>query len=622
MFSVYIAQKSNNPAVLSAYTPLHHPNMFSLGYVCIAPVLTEALNSAGSFEFSVAPDHPLYSNLHPRLTYVSVRKDNTEIWRGRVERVSRNFNNVKKVSCEGELSYLCDSIQQPFLFRGTVSSLFEFLLGNHNESPLGVNNDERRIVAGGVNVQSDFAVDILTTNAQNTFDCIRSLLLNVYGGCLRTRKSGNLVYLDYVDLDKLNESEIGQQIKFGENLIHFDELLEGSDIVTWLYPLGASKAHPPVLYKRNGSSNYFYRVTSDVTSGGKYLLVANGAAMNTTPINATERLSSTMLNSDVAEFGRNSNGEFVRIIETSILSSCMWTISQTTTPKDKVSLSGGGTSITGNNIDVQISGVAGGSSVGSIGGTQVQVTTDTSSAAISTTANDAWAISISVSGTTRYLAASGQNSDIAPLFTTSYSLSQIGKRGCWKISCNDSGATITNVYNSDNKVDAVIHGDVDNGFRLSQSANGSVQNELSASVGAQDSRAIWDGNRVTLQRSVASLVVTDIATNPQFIWGNIYGTKVFDSAESPDELYFAATNYLHSLVQEKTTFNVSAIDLSQINENIDAVVVGRKARIHSAPHNIDLSLFCTQKKTYLTQPDKTTATFGALPDNISSKIGG
>lgn len=78
--------------------------------ICDA-TLTQALNDAGTFEFTVLCTNPLYSKIENRVSMVQVLKDGNEIFKGQVRECSEVLKGEKEVKCVGELAFLYDSIQ-------------------------------------------------------------------------------------------------------------------------------------------------------------------------------------------------------------------------------------------------------------------------------------------------------------------------------------------------------------------------------------------------------------------------------------------------------------------------------------------------------------------------------
>lgn len=206
----------------------------------IDPVLTLEENYAGSFEFSIPPSNIGYSLIQRMTSEIVVKRNNTEIWSGRVLSEESDFYNIRKLYCEGELAYLNDTVQPQAEYHDiTVRGFLETLLTNHNSKV----TDNKKFYVGIVTVTDTNDSLYRYTNFENTFDCISDKLVGRLGGRLRVRKVNDTRYLDY-----LNEypNTNSQTINFGENLLDFTKEFEHSDFATVILPLGAMLDESPI----------------------------------------------------------------------------------------------------------------------------------------------------------------------------------------------------------------------------------------------------------------------------------------------------------------------------------------------------------------------------------------
>lgn len=67
--------------------------------------LEQALNDAGTFEFTITKNNPLYDEIYPRVSSVRITKNDTEIFFGQVRTSEEVLDGEKDVSCVGELSF-------------------------------------------------------------------------------------------------------------------------------------------------------------------------------------------------------------------------------------------------------------------------------------------------------------------------------------------------------------------------------------------------------------------------------------------------------------------------------------------------------------------------------------
>ena len=265
---------------------MHSPLLEESGCIVSDPIMQEQVNSFGELTFSVMPGHPLYRSIKNRLTYVTVRDERGDVWRGRVISNERAFDNRISVTCEGELAYLLDSIQRPFTYYGTVSGLLTQLITAHNAqmiTPDGSADTQRRFTIGTCNVpQEDPTVQFYraSESAKSTWALIREKLLDPLGGYLRIRMQGQTRYLDY--LTDSSES-CGQSVEYGKNLLDLTVEREGEDVITALIPYGASYEPGDGGYVDPPSANTTWdgnrRTVRSVNNGSDEIMNAAGIAV-------------------------------------------------------------------------------------------------------------------------------------------------------------------------------------------------------------------------------------------------------------------------------------------------------------------------------------------------------
>lgn len=80
----------------------------------LSPSLTMEVNTPGSLEFIMLPDHKFYDKISPMVSTIEVYENDDLIWFGRPTEVEKDFYNQKKVYCEGALGYFNDSVVPAF----------------------------------------------------------------------------------------------------------------------------------------------------------------------------------------------------------------------------------------------------------------------------------------------------------------------------------------------------------------------------------------------------------------------------------------------------------------------------------------------------------------------------
>lgn len=216
----------------------------------LSPMLETQCNAAGTLTFVLLPEHPMYSALHKMRTRIDVRQDDEIIWRGRVLETETDFYRQKTVTCEGELTYLVDSVLHPYKladYDGTAAGLFRLYLTRHNEAV----SDAQQFQIGNVDIETLSSVE--NTGYGNTWDEISGNLLDIHGGFLRVRHEDGARYLDWT---KESGTSCGQVIRFGENLLDLSEYVSASEVVTCLIPYAGKSDSKITISSVNDGKDY------------------------------------------------------------------------------------------------------------------------------------------------------------------------------------------------------------------------------------------------------------------------------------------------------------------------------------------------------------------------------
>ena len=219
------------------------------GYELINPQVDLAVNAAGTFTFTMYPSHPCYELTDNTKSIVQIMKDGEAepLFRGRVLSTELGFYNEKKVICEGELAFLCDTIQQNYDYsegesRKTIHELLSFFIKRHNEKA-GIDNIHSfKIgivnVTDGDNSNTDNLISAADSTFLNTYESIQQKLIERYGGYLYIRHEEDGNYIDYLSSPSVTCS---QKIELGENLLSFKKNIEADSLVTAVIPLGKER---------------------------------------------------------------------------------------------------------------------------------------------------------------------------------------------------------------------------------------------------------------------------------------------------------------------------------------------------------------------------------------------
>ena len=228
------------------------------------PTLNLQTGYAGTFEFSVPPNNPLYDRIKNRSSMVSVFRNTTEIFYGEVRKQPKvdRYRN-KNVYCAGAMSFLADSIQPQAEYHDmTPRQMLETFLDIHNNQV----EDRKKIYLGKVTITDANDSLYRYTNFENTLKAIREKLVEKLGGYLKLRHENDKLYLDWITLEEYGKY-CSQPIEFGLNMLDYSLSRSAENIATALIPLGArleGESEIDALEKYvditsvNGGSNYIY----------------------------------------------------------------------------------------------------------------------------------------------------------------------------------------------------------------------------------------------------------------------------------------------------------------------------------------------------------------------------
>lgn len=232
-------------------------------YQLISPTLKQEINKSGTLEFTIFPQHPLYGKLTPMSTKISVIRDGTTLFYGRVLSNDTDIFGQRKIYCEGCLSYLIDSVFPPSKGKRTAEEHFRKLISDHNAQV----ESEKQFVAGSITIDEkgnseEFGED----SYRETFNAFENDLIDSFGGFIRIRYEDSTRYIDYL---KEYPNTNTQSIEYGHNLIEMTNKDSGEDLFTILLPIGKDK----LTIEKSGDPS-----SSGYVKNGKYLEIASAVA--------------------------------------------------------------------------------------------------------------------------------------------------------------------------------------------------------------------------------------------------------------------------------------------------------------------------------------------------------
>ena len=201
----------------------------------ISPNLKMQENAAGSFEFTIPPDHSAYNEIDLITSTIAVKKENRIIWTGRPLQAQEDFWGRKKYTCEGALAFLNDTYQPNVTYTATNNKeLFRSIINKHNEKV----SESRQFLVGAitvVNTEEDYTYE---TDYEKTWDVIKSIFLDRLDGHILVTYSSNTDYTPTINYYAEYPNLSAQSINFGENLLDFAKNWDLSKICTVVIPKG------------------------------------------------------------------------------------------------------------------------------------------------------------------------------------------------------------------------------------------------------------------------------------------------------------------------------------------------------------------------------------------------
>ena len=97
----------------------------------INPVIELEENNAGSFTFEMPKNHPYIDTIKRRISVIEVYDNDSLLFSGSCTECNKDFYNTARFYCEGELSWLNDSVQRPARYQNiSVRGYLEAIINN------------------------------------------------------------------------------------------------------------------------------------------------------------------------------------------------------------------------------------------------------------------------------------------------------------------------------------------------------------------------------------------------------------------------------------------------------------------------------------------------------------
>ena len=217
------------------YTVYYDGEAISAGgnphFAMTSAVLTQAINTADSFSFTLPATHPYRDIPQARQGIVRVDINGTTVFVGDVVEVKTSFDNSRTFECQGCLAWLNDVCNTKTDTPTTVADSFKRRMKIYNDNCAA----SRKMIAGRCTNKPTQTARVFATDEFITIFEYFSQLIAKKGGILMPRYEGGNIFLDYLD----STSRVSdQQIIFGSNLLNLDDFISMDSTATAIYPTG------------------------------------------------------------------------------------------------------------------------------------------------------------------------------------------------------------------------------------------------------------------------------------------------------------------------------------------------------------------------------------------------
>lgn len=208
-----------------------------------------AVGKAGEMSFVLQPDHPYLDRLQRMQGVVSLLDDGVPVYRGRITKDNATYYGSRKITTEGLMACLNDSVMPPFSFPSDVEEdeeyqtaaasgnvveyFFRWVLARHNAQV----SEAQQIKPGVCTVtDSNNYIARSSTEYLPTMEVLTTRLpKSALGGHLLIRYEADGNYLDYyADLPLTNT----QRVEYAANLLDIVSERDGTEIYTSILPVG------------------------------------------------------------------------------------------------------------------------------------------------------------------------------------------------------------------------------------------------------------------------------------------------------------------------------------------------------------------------------------------------
>lgn len=189
--------------------------------------LQQRTNEADTLSFSLTSNNPYLKNLGIRSGVVSLRKNRETVFAGDIVETVEDFYNCVTVTCHGCLTWFKDVQIVHYKKTASASDYLSDILSKYNAAC----SPQRKINMGYCDISKSVSHD--HSDSIRSASYLLNEILEECGGYLVFRYDGQTVYLDW-----LAEGRDCNQNIDSQNLIDLSKHIDGTNIVTRIYPWG------------------------------------------------------------------------------------------------------------------------------------------------------------------------------------------------------------------------------------------------------------------------------------------------------------------------------------------------------------------------------------------------
>lgn len=196
--------------------------------------LEQEIGKSGNVEFEVYPDNPHFDSVFP-MANVLVERNGLTAYIGRCLHIQHGLYGQKRVTCEGELAFLLDSIIEPHTYSGSLTGYFAHVIAMHN----ALVDSSRRFVVGNVTAAEFVPFVVAEKEYRTAFDLLNGRVVGASFGHLQVRYEGGERYLDLLSYEMTLGNIASPDIEFEVNVLDIKREVKGETMFSAIIPLGA-----------------------------------------------------------------------------------------------------------------------------------------------------------------------------------------------------------------------------------------------------------------------------------------------------------------------------------------------------------------------------------------------